>query len=708
MKRLGASVGLSSLITMSLVYFLGEIFMVVTFAVLSVLVLLSFIIKKYRNKSIIRVCIASSLISILIFSCYTYWVYQPVMDNYSGKELSVTATVKEAPYKNYDNYYYYVKTSEINQREEDVEILLKADEDLKLDVDDIVKLKAQIVASNDIYKAKGYFLYGNINSDVDVISGEEHSFFYYPYKIRQYFESVVSDSMDEKSASICNAVAFGDKANVDYSIKEIFRKAGLQHLLVVSGLHLSILSYVILFLLKKLLKRKYYYCPVTMGFVVFYMVMTGLSPSIIRSGIMMLIMILADLLWRDADSLNSLGISAIILLIENPYSAGDIGLLMSFSATLGIILFSSPIYSFFTEKLKFRNRIIKWIVNSIAITLSANIFTVPLSIAFFKHISLVQVFSNLIIGPVFPVLLCTIFAGVIFSCTGFYVISTIALFLSELVADVVYFLSKAFSLAPMSYVSTDSAFVYVWLVITGISALFIVLKKKYKITVPIAVVTSAVAFIIGFISSYFYYYNNPQLVVYDTGNGISAVITSKGKSAVLSCGGDYGRNIVDNLEESFSEYELMSVTSSKNARSRYSEAFAKKFDFKAILIYDSTSCEEESIIRFNSDYTVKLKDMTITYLVRKEKVYTYAECEGKSILILPKWGDARSLEDRYRHPDIVILDSYIKNSNYFSADLLIVCCNEDNYSSIIKECYIRRNTVYTTYNGNFKSKLEVW
>ena len=76
---------------------------------------------------------------------------------------------------------------------------------------------------------------------------------------------------------------------------------------------------------------------VGMTFTVFFMLLTGLSPSVCRSGLMMLLLLSGNLFYRKSDSLNSLGFSAFILCCANPLIVADGGFLMSFAATLGIV-----------------------------------------------------------------------------------------------------------------------------------------------------------------------------------------------------------------------------------------------------------------------------------------------------------------------------------------------------------------------------------
>ena len=709
MIRICAKTGLTALVTIPLAYYLGNTFVCVSFCLISIFIIFSFINKKLRDNNDVRLIAITALLSLFLFTCYTHFVYMPVIREYSGKELNITATIKEAPYKNNSQFYYYIKTSTIKNKDDSVEILLKCNQDLKADVDDEISCTAKLTQSNETYKSKGYFLVALPSSDITVKKANSHSILYYPYMVRKFFENIVSENLSSGSSSICNAVAFGDKANVDSSIKEVFKKSGLQHILVVSGLHLSLISYMILFLFKKLFRKRCIYCSFGIFFVLFYMIMTGLSPSIIRSGVMMIIFIIGEWIYRASDSINSIGVAALILIIENPFSPADVGLMLSFASTIGIIYLSSPIYFFIYDKLKFRNRILKFIFNSISITTSTVIATMPITVLFFKHISLVQIISNLLVQPVFSVLLVSIFIGAILSFTGFSILSVIFFFIAEALSQYVYFVAKVLSLVPISYVNTDTVFFYVWLIINIILIVAVILIKNYRNTIPICILMSTLVFICGFISSYFYYFYNPQLVVYNSGEGICATLSNKGQSAILSCGGDYDHlYVTDNPYENLSEYQIISITSSDSNRCLYAQNFISEFDFKGILIYDnSVICKSKNAIDFSDDYKVKLNGMEISYIVRNNKVYTYSECEGKSVLIMPKNGDCKNIPQKYRTPNIVITDSYCKNSEYISANLMVGCCSEESYSKIMKNNF-NTKSVYFTYKGDLKTTLDRW
>lgn len=138
-------------------------------------------------------------------------------------------------------------------------------------------------------------------------------------------------------SSVATAMAVGDSRFLTAETKGAYRAAGLSHLLVVSGMHLSVLSGGVYALLHRVLKRRRWASAFSIVFILGFMAFTGFSPSVVRSGVGYLLVYMGNLFYRRADIYTSLGLAALLLCIQNPYAAADIGVLLSFSATLGAL-----------------------------------------------------------------------------------------------------------------------------------------------------------------------------------------------------------------------------------------------------------------------------------------------------------------------------------------------------------------------------------
>lgn len=715
MKRMGTLLGITSLVVLSFAYFVGVKFSLIISATSFILLILSFVMKKYRKNYYIKLFLFSVIFSALFFAVFTNFYYKPIVYNNSAKEVKATATVIESPYENYGQYYYLVKTTNIDNEENSAKVVLISKSDLKADLDDTINFVGTLnVNSTDYYKTKGYYLRIKItdNKNCKVTKATSHSVKYYPYKLREKLVTVIDSYMDSDNSGICSAIGFGERNYLTDNVKDHFKKAGMSHLLVVSGMHMSVVAMIFLFIFKRLLRKKFIYCPLTILLILFYMILTGLSFSVLRSSIMVIIMLLGIMISRQSDSLNSLGISALVILLFNPYSAGDVGLLLSFGSTMGIILFSRPIRIFLVEKLKFHKRILIRILDLIAITLSACTFSTPILILFFKRISLVQILSNLLISPVFEFLLIVVMIGGVLGLTGIAVLYSPFLFVADKLATYIRWVASTTSKLPFSYISTNKVFVYVFLGMCFTMICIVVLLKNYKKNVPIAIFMMVIVLVVGSVSSYIVSYLTPKLNVYDTGDGVALSVHYKGKSAILSSGGAITYDPVTSLGDSSNSYDFYSITDKYSRRSLFSEDILNEFDLDKVLLYDKVDIDTDgydNISKFKKDTTVDLGDIKITYIVRKNNVFIYAKINDKSILIMPSYGDCKDLDKQYRNPNITVTDkSYIANSSLINTNLLVLCCTEDNYRKSMESTEIKSNELYTTYNGDFSSNIEVW
>ena len=160
-----------------------------------------------------------------------------------------------------------------------------------------------------------------------------------------------------ENSDFISAITIGDKSTLSPVTKANFNKLGLSHVLAVSGLHLSIIAMSAHTFLSRLSLGKKPLGIICTALVVFYMLLTGFTYSIVRSGIMMIMLFSSGLVRRLNDSLTTLFAAAFFIIIENPWAIYDVGFELSFLSTLGIVSFTAPVtakissLNFFVKKL---------------------------------------------------------------------------------------------------------------------------------------------------------------------------------------------------------------------------------------------------------------------------------------------------------------------------------------------------------------------
>jgi len=207
----------------------------------------------------------------------------------------------------------------------------------------------------------------------------------------------IEQNFPSSQSALLKAMILGDKTGLTDEFKKTLNKAGIRHLTAISGMHITILINLLMLLFLGLgLWRKQAFW-LTMAFILFFVVMTGLQASTIRASIMGFLFLLGQNFGRTGDSLRAVVFGAGLMLAFNPFLLFDAGFELSFLAVLGInYLF--PVFSNWLRKVPnaFQLKTI------LAMSLSAQIFTLPILIYSFGRASLVAPLTNVLVLPFLP------------------------------------------------------------------------------------------------------------------------------------------------------------------------------------------------------------------------------------------------------------------------------------------------------------------
>ena len=230
-------------------------------------------------------------------------------------------------------------------------------------------------------------------------------------KIRLSMQRNFERFLENRAAGFATAITTGNRENLSGEIKLAFSRIGISHVLAVSGLHLSIVigGLDLLFrwtaIPRRLKNVILIVCSCLLACI------CGLSASVIRAAIMLSFMYLADTIGENGDSLTSLFIAIFLILAFRPTSVYDIGMWMSFLATLGILVTLPAIPKIRLRKCpRFVNKILNFVLSLLCITISATFFTLPVTYIVFSGISLFSLISNLIFVPLIQIVLYLLIA----------------------------------------------------------------------------------------------------------------------------------------------------------------------------------------------------------------------------------------------------------------------------------------------------------
>ena len=259
---------------------------------------------------------------------------------------------------------------------------------------------------------------------------------------KEKLRNVIYKNLSSPHNLVIGAIILGDKDRIPLGLKKRLNKIGLSHILAISGMHISILAGILFSLCLGLglwRQQAFYF---TLLFLTIYIILIAAPISAIRAGIMGAFYLLAMKLGRLTDSLSALIFVAFIMLIFNPLLLKqDISFQLSFSAVLGIILLSQKFKSFFS----FIPEDLNFIKETAALTLSAQIFTLPILIYNFGFFSLVSPITNVLVVPLVPFIIILCFSAIFFSFilkSFSWILFLPVLFLSSFILAVVFLFSK--------------------------------------------------------------------------------------------------------------------------------------------------------------------------------------------------------------------------------------------------------------------------
>lgn len=211
--------------------------------------------------------------------------------------------------------------------------------------------------------------------------------------VRARLGSCLEELFETRSAGYMKGLLIGWIDDLDPATYAQFSQLGLTHILAISGSHVAINVSIVFGILRLLRVTREKSYTIVLLFVPLYVLITGFSPSVIRSGMMTMIGVYVIRKGLLKDSLNILAAAALMMLLWNPYFLLNVSFQLSFAVTAGLIIFVpllQPFFAFLPRK----------IAGVVAITVAAQITSFPVTIYYFNQLSLLSLAANLIIVPV--------------------------------------------------------------------------------------------------------------------------------------------------------------------------------------------------------------------------------------------------------------------------------------------------------------------
>jgi len=361
-------------------------------AVFAILICSSIINKKFVYNAVI---IAFVILSYL--NCN--YNSSSVLSQYINENIVIEARIKDK--RNTGSMSCNASVISINKTPllNEENIILYTGEYENFKENSIIKVNGN-VAGNQISKNRMLFNYENylrskkikasVFAEGDALIMEENYSFLNntSQKFKYYTERTFYNNLNKNNADIILSIILGDVSYLEEELYDNIKVMGLAHIFAVSGTHIVFMYVFLLNVFKFFFSRRVSWI-LSWFFIWFYGFLIGFPLSVMRALVMFTLLFGSEVIYRKYNSLNSIGLAALILTVYNPFWIFDAGFLLSFSASLSFIIYSNYIKTKST------------VFDTIYMYLFLQIFTLPVIVYYFNFIPVMGVLYNLLLLPVF-------------------------------------------------------------------------------------------------------------------------------------------------------------------------------------------------------------------------------------------------------------------------------------------------------------------
>ncbi|MGN1195748.1 MAG: ComEC/Rec2 family competence protein [Acutalibacteraceae bacterium] len=685
MKRPLAVVGITMLVTMSVLCIADSPWLCVAVSIaVFVFAVIYFLLKRKNRSSFAEAVLIAIGASCLLVLSADFFIQNPALNSVSQRE-TVKLRIVDYPTEKNGRFYYIARLENadcavkplvrlsVSKSSEVTASLEPGDEISYMGRVYIISEKNESI--HRYYKSRKILLGSYPLGEITLTQKGRHGIMYLVKNLRRRTQNLILKNFESETAGLVISVLLGDKSFVPDSVYGLFKTSGVAHIMAVSGLHLSIW---ILFVMRAVGffgfdERKA--ASVLLGFTFIIMAFASFSGSVMRAGLMMLLYLVGCALGKSSDPLDSLGFSAIVVLIVNPYACMSLSFILSFASTLAIIVFALPLSSAVIEKVNRRisdgrlKNALEAVITCVFISLAVTLFTLPVTAPSFGSISVVGFVTNLLLLPVITPFVV---------CSGLFVIFGAVPVLSVALRLAVSFGAK-YCLAVVkllgghdfsSYAfNADTVWLWIALSIVFFVLLYLAVKKKRKAVY----FTAAVFFLISVPCAVMFDYNYEKthyyVTVHDVSDGLAVTVSNRNKAAVIvgGCDSYYAGLIVGKLGDSFDSVKAVSIGSLDNSSALLNKLSADCIittdnDLSALSPQKRNSVLNVESFKLSESCEIKAEEAKAVIEVNGLKIEVSAENETSCDLLITNSKSALDIPEKYA----IIVSSEIEADGIYS------------------------------------------
>ncbi|HVM29793.1 MAG TPA: ComEC/Rec2 family competence protein [Candidatus Limnocylindrales bacterium] len=214
-------------------------------------------------------------------------------------------------------------------------------------------------------------------------------------QVRRAAGDAIARMLPEPQAGLAAAIVIGLRERVSRDVAADFRTAGLSHVVAISGFHVALVAALAGAVLSPLSRRPR--SVVLLIFLVTYALLAGASPSVLRATAMAGTVLLLRIGGRRGQAAAALGMAVVALLLIDPATVTEVGFQLSVAATAGLLRWAGPFADWLAGRLP--AAVPRWLIEALAVSLAAQLATLPLVLLHFGRLSVVAPISNVLAAP---------------------------------------------------------------------------------------------------------------------------------------------------------------------------------------------------------------------------------------------------------------------------------------------------------------------
>ena len=390
--------------------------------------------------------------------------------------------------------------------------------------------------------ARGFFAQTKTVQSFQHRSADRIPLQYWPKQVHHALRERILSRHSREESALLLALLTGDQDELEEPFATELSRSGLRHIAAVSGLHVGMLMGLFLLLPGDRRARQL----LAAGALLLFCLVTGARPPVVRATVMGLCLLLGPFLGRDGDSIASLRTALLLLVLRNPFSLESASLQLSFAAVLGVLRFAKPLNEFLMggkarKKGESRlRRLRRAVCASLSLSLSALVFTTPLTAVYFGTISLVSPLTNLLC--LWAVELFFL-GGAVGTLLGFVLPPVPALWMPFHACFVfVRWTVQLFANAPLGAVTTQVGCYRFWLGMVYAVLLLLWRRKGLRRWAGWFVPALGALFVFCVMLHRTLALSGLGVEAVDVGQGQSILLLSGQEAAAVDCGGDNAGN----------------------------------------------------------------------------------------------------------------------------------------------------------------------